>query len=289
MSENQNLSAELRVRVALEKHRFHTTHSLGQNFLLSEAMISHLLDLANLSAHDNVLEIGPGAGLMTSLMAERVHRVTAVELDRGLEPVLEEVLAGSQNASVIYQDIMKTDLKTLVKAQFDGEPYRVVANLPYYITADILITLVSAQVKPRSICIMVQKEAAERLMSKPGSKQWCALAATLQYFGELCILEEVPPEAFDPAPHVVSRFIRIDLYERPPLCPRDEKLFLRLINAAFAMRRKTLSNNLKAAFQVDQFEAREILAEAGLDERVRGEALTLEELARLSDSLSNHI
>lgn len=289
MPENQNLSAELRVRVALEKHRFHTTHSLGQNFLLSEAMIGHLLDLANLSERDNVLEIGPGAGLMTCLMAERARRVTAIELDKGLEPVLEEVLSGSENASVIYQDIMKTDLAALVDAQFDGEPYRVVANLPYYITADILLMLVSAPVKPQSICIMVQKEAAERLMSQPGSKQWCALAATLQYFGELRVLEEVPPEAFDPAPHVVSRFIRLDLYERPPLRPEDEKLFLRLLNAAFAMRRKTLSNNLKAAFGMDQAAAKEVLAAAGLDERVRGEALMLEELARLSDCLSHYL
>ncbi len=282
----QTPSIELRARVALEKYRFHKTHSLGQNFLLSEALIGGLLDAAALSPEDNVLEIGPGAGVMTGLMARRAARVLSLELDRGLEPVLAQVLEGLDNARVVYQDAMKADLKALTGAAFgEGAPYRVVANLPYYITADILLRLTGADCPPDSVTIMVQKEAAERIMSAPGSKQWCAMAAELQYYGEARVLCEVGPEAFDPPPHVTSCFMRIDRHGTPIVSPADERLFRRLIRAAFAMRRKTLSNNLKAAFGLDAERAQAVLQAAGVDARVRGEELTLQELCRVCDAL----
>ena len=282
----QTPSIELCARVALEKYRFHKTHSLGQNFLLSEALIGGLLDAAALSPEDNVLEIGPGAGVMTGLMARRAARVLSLELDRGLEPVLAQVLEGLDNARVVYQDAMKADLKALTGAAFgEGAPYRVVANLPYYITADILLRLTGADCPPDSVTIMVQKEAAERIMSAPGSKQWCALAAELQYYGEARVLCEVGPEAFDPPPHVTSCFMRIDRHGTPIVSPADERLFRRLIRAAFAMRRKTLANNLKAAFGLDAERAQAVLQAAGVDARVRGEELTLQELCRVCDAL----
>jgi len=196
------------------------------------------------------------------------------------------VLAGMDNAHVVFQDVMKANLGKLTREYFGDKPYRVVANLPYYITADIMIKLVTCDCKPESIVIMVQKEAAERMMSAPGEKQWCALAATLQFYGDISVIEDVPPDAFFPKPHVVSSFIRIDLHEDRPVKPANEKLFLRLINAAFAMRRKTLANNLKAAFGMNQAEAVAALEAAGLNPQVRGEALTLDELARLSDCLA---
>jgi len=286
MSEYANPSAKLRARVALEKHRFHNTHSLGQNFLLSEGLLEGLLDAVGLAPEDCVLEIGPGAGLMTALMARRCRRVLAVELDRGLEPVLGDVLAGIDNVRVHYGDILKTDVVALVEDEFGGGEYRVVANLPYYITADILLKLAALPKPPESIAIMVQKEAAERIMSAPGSKQWCALAAELQYYGQPRVLAEVPAEAFDPPPHVTSCFIRIDRHETPIVTPKDEQVYRRLIRAAFAMRRKTLANNLKAAFGLDQQQAKDVLAAAGVDERVRGEALSLEELCRVADAIS---
>lgn len=285
MSDYGNPSAELRARVALEKHRFHNTHSLGQNFLLSGELIGSLLDTADIGPEDNVLEIGPGAGVMTRLLAERAARVLAVELDRTLEPVLCEVLEGVENVRVVFQDILKADLKLLTREMFGDAPFRVVANLPYYITADILLKLAASDSPPESIAIMVQREAAERIMSEPGSKQWCALAAELRFYGGAEVLAEVPPEAFDPPPHVVSCFIRLDRYTVPPVVPADEQLFRRLIHAAFAMRRKTLANNLKASFGLDQQAARDVLLAAGVDERVRGEALSLEELRRVSDAL----
>lgn len=285
MAEYREPSAELRARVAMEKHHFHTTHSLGQNFILDDRLIDHLLEEAGIDESDCVLEIGPGAGVMTSRLAAKADKVLALEIDKNLEPVLADVLAGMDNAHVVFQDVMKADLGTLTREYFEDKPYRVVANLPYYITADIMLKLVTCDCKPENIVIMVQKEAAERMMSAPGEKQWCALAATLQYFGDISVIEDVPPDAFFPKPHVVSSFIRIDLFEDRPVKPANEKLFLRLINAAFAMRRKTLANNLKAAFGMNQAEAVAALEAAGLNAQVRGEALKLEELARLSDCL----
>ena len=160
MTEYANPSAELRARVALEKHRFHNTHSLGQNFLLSESLLEHLLDEAALAPEDCVLEIGPGAGLMTALMARRCKRVLAVELDNSLAPVLNDVLAGIDNVWIHYGDILKTDVVALAREAFGGGAYRVVANLPYYITADILLKLTALSEPPESIAIMVQREAA---------------------------------------------------------------------------------------------------------------------------------
>lgn len=289
MTEYANPSTELRARVALEKHRFHNTHSLGQNFLLSEQLIDRLLDEAALAPEDCVLEIGPGAGLMTALLSRRCRQVLAVELDRGLEPVLSDVLAGCDNVRLHFGDILKSDVPALAREAFGGDDYRVVANLPYYITADILLKLTALSQPPASICIMVQKEAAERVMSSPGGKQWCALAAELQYYGQPRVLAEVPAEAFDPPPHVTSCFIRIDRHETPIVVPKDEQLFRRLIRAAFAMRRKTLANNLKAAFGLDQQAAKAVLAAAGVDERTRGEALDHEELCRVADAIFDTI
>ena len=284
--ENNMLSAGLRARVAMEKHGFRHTYSLGQNFILDDKLISTLLDEAAVEETDNVLEIGPGAGVMTCALAERCKKVLAIEIDHSLENVLADVLAPYENATVAYQDVMKADLAALTAEAFGNEPFRVVANLPYYITADVILRLLTARLPLESVCVMVQKEAAERMMASPGEKQWCATAATVQYFGRPEVLLEVPPEAFDPAPHVMSCFARINVYDEKPVVPADEELFLRLISCAFAMRRKTLANNLKASFSFSQSQAVEALAAAGLSEKVRGEALTLEEMAVLSDVLS---
>ena len=277
-------SAGLRARVALDKHGFRTTHSLGQNFLLDDHFLSGLLDEIDVRPEDRVLEIGPGAGVMTALLAERAEKVLAVELDERLAPVLSDVLAPHENAKVEYCDFLRCDVDALT-ARTLGEQYRVVANLPYYITADILTKLVGAKNPPASIAIMVQKEAAQRLMSEPGSKQWCALAATVRAYGRAEVVEEVPPERFDPAPHVVSCFLKIDAWDAPIVTPKDEALYRRVVQAAFAMRRKTLANNLKTSFGVSQEQAQAVLSTAGLGDKVRGEALTLAQLSDVSDAL----
>ena len=277
-------SAGLRARVALDKHGFRTTHSLGQNFLLDDRFLSGLLDEIDVRPEDRVLEIGPGAGVMTAQLAERAEKVLAVELDERLAPVLNDVLAPHVNAKVEYCDFLRCDVDALT-ARALGEQYRVVANLPYYITADILTKLVGAKNPPASIAIMVQKEAAQRLMSEPGSKQWCALAATVRAYGRAEVVEEVPPERFDPAPHVVSCFLKIDAWDAPIVTPKDEALYRRVVQAAFAMRRKTLANNLKTSFGVSQEQAQAVLGAAGLGDKVRGEALTLAQLSDVSDAL----
>jgi len=284
--QNKQLSAGLRARVALEKHIFKPAHSLGQNFILDDTFLSLLLDLAEVNGEDRVLEIGPGPGVMTSLLADRARKVLAIEMDEKLKPVLEDVLSGQDNAKVLFMDAMRADLESLVREELGGEGYRVVANLPYYITADLIQKMVLTRPMPESISVMVQKEAAERLMSQPGTKNWCAFAAMVRCYGECKILDEVPPQRFNPAPHVDSCFIRIHLHDQNLVEPELEEALLKMIRCCFHMRRKTLANNLKACYGMNQERAVQLLEEAGLKPQVRGEALTLEEIARLTRAVA---
>ena len=281
---DQNISPGLRARVALEKHGFRAAHSLGQNFILDEGFLAHLLDLAGVGGEDRVLEIGPGPGLMTALIADRAERVAAVELDEKLKPVLEAVLDGRENAELIFADALRSDLSALV-AEHLGANYRVIANLPYYITADLILKLLSARPLPESICVMVQREAAERLLSEPGDKNWCALAATVRFYGDCEILEDVSPQRFEPAPHVESCFIRIDVRKERIVPEEDEAGFLRLVGCCFHMRRKTLANNLKAVYGMSAEAAAAAIESAGLKAQIRGEALTMEEIRALHQIL----
>lgn len=278
-------SPGLRARIALDKHGFRTSHSLGQNFLLDDSFLTSLLDAAGVGEEDHVLEIGPGAGVMTALLAQRVKGVLAVEIDEKLRPVLGDVLAPHENVEVEFCDFLKADVDALTQRAFGDAPYRVVANLPYYITADILLKLVACDRLPSDIAIMVQKEAAERLMSEPGSKNWCALAATIRYFGDCEVLEEVPPQCFNPPPHVDSCFVQIHMHEKRMLVGEEERKLLKLIKWCFHMRRKTLVNNLKACAGMKQADAVAALEAVGLNAQVRGEALTLEEMVMLSKQI----
>ena len=277
---DQTISPGLRARFALEKHGFRSAHSLGQNFILDEGFLAHLLELAGVGAEDRVLEIGPGPGLMTALIAERAARVAAVELDEKLRPVLEAVLGERKNVELVFADALKSDLTALVGEKL-GAPYRAIANLPYYITADLILKLLSVRPLPQSICVMVQREAAERLMSEPGDKNWCALAATVRFYGDCEILEDVPPQRFEPAPHVDSCFIRIDVRDDRIVPIADEQGFLKLVRCCFHMRRKTLANNLKAVYGMSAEAVTAAIEAAGLKPQVRGEALTLEEVRTL--------
>lgn len=282
MSEYRGISAGLAAKMALAKYGFHFTHSLGQNFILDDNLVESIVYAAQVAEGDNVLEIGPGAGVMTRHLAEAGAKVTAVELDESLRPVLEAVLGGVEGARVVFGDAMKIDIFDLM----EGKPYRVIANLPYYITADVVLRMLMQAHKPQKITIMVQKEAAERMMAKMGSKTWCALSATVQYFGKVNVLMEVPPEAFTPRPHVDSALIEIELHEEMPVEAQDERMMLRVINACFAMRRKTLLNNLCASFSISRETASAWMEAAGLDMKIRGEALTLSQIASLSDVIS---
>ena len=281
------ISYELRARVALEKNGFRTTHSLGQNFILDESLMGHLLDLAGVGPGDRILEIGPGPGLLTALMAQRCDKVTSIEIDEKLRPVLEEVLSGADNAKLVFGDAMRLDIGNVVRENMGEGTFRVVANLPYYITTDVIMRLISSGLPVTDVCVMVQKEAAERMMSRPGSKQWCATSAIVEYFGQAEILCEVPRTAFNPPPHVDSAFIRIAMHEEKPVQAKDDAMMLKVINAAFLMRRKKLTNNLKAVFSMSQEAAASALEMAGIDANIRGEALDIADLARLSDVISS--
>lgn len=270
-------------RAALERSGFRFTHSLGQNFILDDGLMARIAVAAGVEAGDRVLEIGAGAGVLTRTLSDRGAKVLALEIDRALEPVLREVLEGAQ-AQVEFADVLKCDLAALTRRAFHGERFDVVANLPYHITADVFLLLAKSRLPVRRMTVMVQKEAAERVMASPGTKSWCALAATVQHFGQPSVLMRVPPEAFTPRPHVESALLRVDTHpQRRSL--EDEAMFLKVVAAAFAMRRKTLVNNLMSAFSMPRGRAESLLASLGFDPKVRGEALTLPELAKLSEAI----
>jgi len=280
-----NISNELRARVALEKYGFRNTHSLGQNFIFDEGLLNSLLDMAGVGDGDRVLEIGPGAGIMTSILAERCEKVVSIEIDQKLKPVLDEVLADKDNSTIVFADAMKADIGGIIRDELGGGEVRVVANLPYYITTDVLTRLVTGNFGITDICVMVQKEAADRLMSKVGDKQWCSVAALMSYFGKIEVIQDVPRGCFEPAPHVDSAFMRISIYDEKPVQAASDDMMRRVINSAFRMRRKTLVNNITGDFHIDRDKAEEILTSIGLDTRVRGEALELEELVKIADAL----
>lgn len=284
--QNMSFSAGLCASIALEKYGFRTSHSLGQNFILDDSFLNHLLDLAQIGEDDCILEIGPGPGVMTALLAERSKKVLAVEMDEKLRPVLQDVLSGIDNAEILFVDAMKVDLGKIAAERL-GEHYRVVANLPYYITADLIQKMALSRPQPESICVMVQKEAAERLMSETGAKNWCAFAAIMRFFGDTEILEEVPADVFNPPPHVESCFIKIGMHKERIVPQEEEDDLIRLIRCCFAMRRKTLSNNLKSYYGMKQDRAAAVIEAAGLPAQVRGEALTLEEIASLMHAIKD--
>jgi 16S rRNA (adenine1518-N6/adenine1519-N6)-dimethyltransferase len=280
-----DISYELRARVALEGAGFRKAHSLGQNFILDESLISSLLDAAEVGPDDFVLEIGPGAGVMTALLSQRCRKVLSVEIDEKLRSVLDAVLEGKENIRLEFTDAMRADIGKLTRAAFGEHPFRVVANLPYYITSDVIERLLTTELPVSDICVMVQKEAAERILSRPGTKRWCALAAVIDYFGAPEVLFDVPRTAFDPQPHVDSAFLRIRVFGEKPVRAQNDDWMRRVIAAAFLMRRKKLANNLKAVFALSQEAALSCLAEAEIDPDVRGEVLDIAALARLSDAV----
>ena len=278
-----------RARVYLQEAGFHFSRSLGQNFLLDDDWNRRIAALSGAGEGVNVLEVGPGSGTLTAALARAGARVLAVEIDTALAPILDKMLAPFPGAKVVFGDITKREIPALVDGEFgEGAAYRVVSNLPYAIAAELLPRLVSGARPPESVTAMVQREAAERMQARPGEKNWCALAARMQYFCAIETVAILPPHAFTPNAHVESALIRCR-YLAPgerPAQPRDEKAFLACVDAAFAMRRKTYANNLAGAFGIPKSGAAELLEGIGLAPAVRGEALSLAEIARVSDAVS---
>ena len=261
------------------KQGFHHKHSLGQNFIEDEALLEELARLSLVTQEDCVLEIGPGFGALTKPLARRARQVLALEIDRALLPILQVTLESFGNVQVLQGDVMKTDLAALVKQAFGEEcPLRVAANLPYYITTDVISRLILELPQARSIAVMIQKEVGDKLLSAPGEAGYGPLAILCQYTCEVQRALDVPASCFNPPPKVDSSFMVLTR-RREPLAPvADEALFFRLVKAAFAMRRKTMTNNLAAGFALDRAQAAALLEETGLSAQSRAEALSIGQL-----------
>ena len=271
----------------LQKYHFTFQKKYGQNFLIDTHVLDKIIRSSEISREDMVLEIGPGIGTMTQYLACAAGKVIAVEIDRALIPILEDTLDGFDNVRVINGDILKIDLAKLVEEENGGRPIKVVANLPYYITTPIIMSLFEGQVPLKSITVMVQKEVADRMQAAPGSKDYGALSLAVQYYAKPYIAANVPQNCFMPRPRIGSAVIRLERYDSPPVEVKDERLLFRIIRASFNQRRKTLANGLKNSADLD-FTKEEIEAaieKLGKGASVRGEALTLEEFAELSNWL----
>ena len=273
----------------LRKYNFTFQKKFGQNFLIDPHVLDKIIRAAQITEDDMVLEIGPGIGTMTQYLSCAAGKVTAVEIDPALIPILSDTLEGFDNAEVIKGDILKMDIAKLAEEKNEGRPVKVVANLPYYITTPIIMGLFESHAPVKSMTVMVQKEVADRMRAGPGSKDYGALSLAVQYYAEPYIAAFVPPNCFMPRPKVGSAVIRLDRYETPPVKVRDERLLFRIIRASFNQRRKTLANGLKNSAELcfAKEEIEQAIRKLGREANVRGEALSLEEFARLSNILSD--
>lgn len=275
----------------LQKYNFNFQKKFGQNFLIDEHVLDKIIRAAEITKDDYVLEIGPGIGTMTQYLACAAREVTAVEIDRALIPILEDTLKEYDNVSIINEDILKVDIAALAKEKNGGRPIKVVANLPYYITTPIIMGLFESHVPLENITVMVQKEVADRMQVGPGTKDYGALSLAVQYYAEPYIVANVPPNCFMPRPAVGSAVIRLTRHQKPPVEVMDEKLMFRLIRASFNQRRKTLANGLKNSGELNL--SKEVITAAieklGKGSSVRGEALDLEEFARLTNIIKEEM
>jgi len=275
----------------LQKYGFNFQKKFGQNFLINTGILEEIIEAAEITNDDFVLEIGPGIGTMTQYLCENAREVVAVEIDKNLIPILADTLSAYNNVEVINEDILKVDIKTLAEEKNDGKPIKVVANLPYYITTPIIMGLFESHVPIDSITIMVQKEVADRMQEGPGSKEYGALSLAVQYYAHPEIVVNVPPSCFMPQPKVGSAVIRLTRHEKPPVDVENEKLMFQLIRASFNQRRKTLANGLNnfPGLNVSKEVIQQCIEELGVPVTVRGEALSLEQFAKLSNIIGKHI
>lgn len=292
-NENRNtgkLSNPQNTIQVIQKHGFAFQKKFGQNFLIDSHVLDKIIAAAGVTENDMVLEIGPGIGTMTQYLAEHARQVAAVEIDTNLIPILKETLSDYDNVTVINEDILKVDIKKLAEEYNGGRPIKVVANLPYYITTPIIMGLFESGVPIDNITVMVQKEVADRMQVGPGSKDYGALSLAVQYYAEPYIVANVPPNCFIPRPNVGSAVIRLTRHQVPPVEVKDRELMFKLIRASFNQRRKTLLNGLnnspELSFGKEQIAA--AIEQLGVPAAVRGEALTLEQFARLSDLLGGN-
>ena len=281
------LASPYKTAEIVRKYDFAFRKKFGQNFLIDPSVLEDIMDAAGITKDDTVLEIGPGIGTMTQYLAERAGKVIAVEIDSALIPILKDTLSEYDNVKVINDDILKLDINKLAQEEAGGKPFKVAANLPYYITTPIIMELLEKNVPLESITIMVQKEVAARMMTGPGSKDYGALSLAVQYYCRPEIVTEAGPQCFMPRPAVSSTVIKLERYGDLPVKPEDPDYMFKLIRASFNHRRKTLANGLSndASLKLSREQVTEALGKMGLKEDIRGEKLTLEQFAELSGIL----
>lgn len=283
----EKLSNPQKTIETIKKYEFAFQKKFGQNFLIDGHVLDKIIAAAEVTKEDCVVEIGPGIGTLTQYLAEAARNVISIEIDKMLIPILQETLADYDNVTVIHQDVLKTDLWELVREHNEGRPVKVVANLPYYITTPIIMNLFESRLPVSSVTVMVQKEVAQRMQAGPGTKDYGALSLAVQYFAVPYIAANVPPNCFMPRPRVGSAVIRLTRHEKPPVEVADEQAMFQIIRASFNQRRKTLVNSLHNSPQISKTkeEILRALEQMGLPQTVRGEALTLEQFAALTNLL----
>ena len=271
----------------LKQHQFTFQKKYGQNFLIDPRVLDKIIDAAEIGPEDYVLEIGPGIGTMTQYLCERARKVCAVEIDRKLIPILQETLQAYDNVEILHNDILKVDIPELVERENGGCPIKVVANLPYYITTPIIMTLFEKEVPLSSVTVMVQKEVAARMQAGPGSKDYGALSLAVRYYAEPYIAAYVPPNCFIPRPAVGSAVIRLTRHDEKPVDVSDPDFMFKIIRGSFNQRRKTLQNGLynSSDLKIPKEKVVRALEKMDLPSNIRGEKLTLEQFAQLSDLL----
>ena len=272
----------------LQKYKFNFQKKFGQNFLIDTHVLDKIIRESGVTKDDCVIEIGPGIGTMTQYLCESAREVVAIEIDKNLIPILQDTLSAYNNVTVINEDVLKVDIKKLAEEKNGGRPVKVVANLPYYITTPIIMGLFESHVPIDSITIMVQKEVADRMQEGPGSKEYGALSLAVQYYAKPEIVANVPPNCFMPRPNVGSAVIRLTCHEKSPVEVKDERFMFEIIRASFNQRRKTLVNGLGNAgfLPVTKEQVAEALEKMELSPTIRGEALSLEQFAQLSNLLT---
>ena len=275
------------IRSLCDRYGFSLSKGFGQNFIINPGVCPRIAESAGIGPDWGVLEIGPGIGVLTEQLAKRAAKVVSVEIDRRLFPLLDETLAGYGNVKIVEGDVLKVDLRALIRQEFAGRPVAVCANLPYYITSPILMRLLEERLPVENITVMVQREAAQRLCAPPGTRQAGAISYAVAYYASPRQLFTVQPGSFYPAPRVTSAVIRLDLHDHPPVQPArgDEAGLFRLIRAAFSQRRKTAANAVAAGLNLPKAQVTAALQAAGLDPRLRPEQLTLADYSALQAAL----
>lgn len=282
----ENLSNISTIKEILSKHGFTFSKSLGQNFLINPSVCPRMAQLCGAKSGVGVIEVGPGIGVLTKELACLADKVVSVELDKRLLPVLEQTLSDFDNVKVVNDDILKIDLHKLIKEEFDGLDVVICANLPYYITSPVIMRLLEEKIPVKSITVMVQKEAAQRICAKVGTRDSSAVTVAVNYYSKPSMLFTVSSGSFMPAPKVDSAVIRLDILDKPEVEAVNEKVFFKVVKSAFAQRRKTILNSLSAGFSISKVDMAYILKKSNVAENMRAEQLSMQQIADISNNIA---